>query len=45
MTPQQAQALDEFKRRMNDEVIPAILRVVEERRVLASSSRQRPLKT
>jgi hypothetical protein len=38
-------ALMDFERKMNETVIPEILKVVEERRVLASESRQRPLKT
>jgi len=37
-------ALEDFKRTMTDEVIPEIVRVVEERRVLAAVSRERQLK-
>ncbi len=44
LTPVDPKALVDFKREMTDEVIPEILRVVEERRVLAAESRQRQLK-
>jgi hypothetical protein len=36
--------LSEFEKSMNDEVIPEIVRVVEERRLLAVESRNRQLK-
>lgn len=44
LTPVDAKALEEFKRTMTDEVIPEILRVVEERRMLAAESREWQLK-
>jgi hypothetical protein len=37
-------ALEEFKRAMTEEVIPEIVRVVEERRMLAAESREWQLK-
>lgn len=37
-------ALAEFQRAMNDEVIPKIIEVVEERRMLAAVTRQWQLK-
>lgn len=37
-------AFEEFRRTMTDEVIPEIIRVVEERSMLAAESRQRQLK-
>ena len=37
-------ALAPFQQAMNDEVIPEIVKVVEERRVLAAESRLRQLK-
>jgi hypothetical protein len=37
-------ALEEFKQAMNEEVIPAIVQVVEERRMLAAESREWQLK-
>jgi hypothetical protein len=37
-------ALEDFKRAMTDRVIPEIVRVVEERRLLAAESRRRQLK-
>jgi hypothetical protein len=36
--------LEDFKQAMTDEVIPAIVRVVEERRMLAAESREWQLK-
>jgi len=44
LTPVDPKDLEDFKRAMTDEVIPEILRVVEERRVLAAESRQWHLK-
>jgi hypothetical protein len=44
LRPVDPKALEDFKREMTDEVIPEILRVVEERRVLAAESRQWQLK-
>jgi hypothetical protein len=44
LTPVDPKALEDFRREMTDEVIPEILRVVEERRVLAAESRQWQLK-
>lgn len=44
LTPVDPKVLEDFKREMTDEVIPEILRVVEERRILAAESRQRQLK-
>jgi hypothetical protein len=44
LKPVDPQALAEFQRTMNEEVIPAIVRVVEERRMLAAESRHWPLK-
>lgn len=38
------EALEDFKRAMTEEVIPEIVRVVEERRMLAAETRQRKLK-
>jgi hypothetical protein len=38
------EALAEFEREMKEEVIPKIIRVVEERRTLAAESRQWQLK-
>jgi hypothetical protein len=37
-------ALAEFRRAMNEEVIPKIIKVVEERRVLAAETRKWQLK-
>jgi hypothetical protein len=36
-------ALEDFKREMTEQVIPEIVRVVEERRTLAAESRHRKL--
>jgi hypothetical protein len=44
LTVAQQAALDDFVREMTGTVIPEIIRVVEERRKLASLSRQMPLK-
>jgi hypothetical protein len=44
LKPIDPQALVEFQREMTEQVIPEILRVVEERRVLAAESRQWQLK-
>jgi hypothetical protein len=44
LTPVDAAALEDFKRAMTDEVIPEIVRVVEERRLLAAKSRHWQLK-
>lgn len=44
LKPVDPKALVEFQRTMNEEVIPAIVKVVEERRMLAAESRQWPLK-
>lgn len=44
LTPVDPKALEDFKREMTEEVIPEILRVVEERRVNAAESRQWQLK-
>jgi hypothetical protein len=44
LTPVDPKTLEDFKREMTDQVIPEILRVVEERRVLAAESRQWQLK-
>lgn len=39
LTPVDPEALEDFKREMTDKVIPEIIRVVEERRMLAAESR------
>jgi hypothetical protein len=44
LTQAQQAALEDFEKEMTDSVIPEIVRVVEERRVLATLSRQWPLK-
>ena len=44
LTKEQKDALEAFAAEMTLRVIPEIVRVVEERRVLAASSRQWPLK-
>lgn len=44
LKPVDPQTIAEFKRAMDDEVIPEIARVVEERRLLAAESRKRQLK-
>lgn len=44
LTPIEAIALADFKRAMTDEVIPEIVRVVEERRMQAAESRHWQLK-
>jgi hypothetical protein len=44
LTPVDPNALADFVREMTEEVIPEIVRVVEERRVLAAESRQWQLK-
>ena len=44
LTPVDEAALADFKRAMTDEVIPEIVRVVEERRMLAAKSRHWQLK-
>jgi hypothetical protein len=43
LTPVDPTALEDFKREMTDQVIPEIVRVVEERRTLAAESRHRKL--
>lgn len=40
LTPVNPKDLEDFKRAMNDEIIPEILRVTEERCILAAESRQ-----
>lgn len=44
LKPVDPQTIAEFERAMDDEVIPEIVRVVEERRMLAAESRRRQLK-
>ncbi|MDA8172841.1 MAG: hypothetical protein M0Z48_13550 [Nitrospiraceae bacterium] len=44
LTPVDPKALEDFRREMTDNVIPEILRVVEERRILAAKSRQQQIK-
>lgn len=44
LKPVAPEAIFEFKQAMDDEVIPEIVRVVEERRMLAAESRKRQLK-
>lgn len=44
LTPVDPNALADFQRAMNDEVIPEIVKVVEERRMLAAESRHWQLK-
>ncbi len=44
LTPVDPNALADFQRAMNEEVIPEIVRVVEERRMLAAESRHWQLK-
>jgi len=44
LTPVDPAALEDFKRTMTDTVIPEIVRVVEERQMLATESRRRQLK-
>lgn len=44
LKPVDPQMIAEFERAMDDEVIPEIVRVVEERRMLAAESRRRQLK-
>lgn len=44
LTPVDPAALADFQRAMNDEVIPEIVKVVQERRMLASESRHWQLK-
>jgi hypothetical protein len=43
-TPVDPKALEDFKREMTEKVIPEILRVVEERRVVAAESREFQIK-
>ena len=45
LTPDEAKALADFTREMTEKVIPEIVEVVQERRVLASQSRHWQLKT
>jgi hypothetical protein len=45
LTPVDPSALAEFEHAMTEEVIPEIVRVVEERRTLAADTRQWPLKS
>jgi hypothetical protein len=44
LKPVAPNALDDFERAMNEEVIPDIIKAVEERRLLVAKSRQRQLK-
>lgn len=44
LKPVDPKALEDFKREMTDEVIPEIVRAVEERRKLAAESRNWQLK-
>lgn len=44
LTPVDPAALEDYKRAMTEKVIPEIVRVVEQRRVLAAESRRRHLK-
>jgi hypothetical protein len=44
LTPVDPAALADFQRAMNDEVIPEIVKVVQERRMLAAESRHWQLK-
>ena len=44
LTKVDPQHLAEFKRAMTEEVIPEIVKIVEERRLQAAESRQRQLK-
>jgi hypothetical protein len=44
LTPVDPQAIESFKDEMNQRVIPEILKVVEERRLLAEESRQMQIK-
>lgn len=44
LTPVDPNALDDFKRAMTEDVIPEIVRVVEERRLGAAKSRHWQLK-
>lgn len=44
LTPVDPDILAAFKHAMTEEVIPEIVKVVEERRMLAAESRQRPMK-
>lgn len=44
LTPIDPNSLADFQRAMNEEVIPEIIKVVEERRMLAAESRQWQLK-
>jgi hypothetical protein len=44
LTPVDPRQLEDFEKAMNDDVIPEIVRVVEERRLLAVESRNRQLK-
>lgn len=44
LTPIDASVLEAFLREMNEEVIPEIVRVIEERRLSAAESRQWQLK-
>lgn len=43
LTPVDPDALADFERAMTDDVVPEIVRVVEERRMLAAESRHRQL--
>jgi hypothetical protein len=45
LTPINPKDLEDFRIEMADNVIPEILRVVEERRILAAESRQKQLKS
>ncbi len=45
LTPVDPKALEDFKREMTEEVIPEILRVLEDRRELAAESRKWQLKS
>jgi hypothetical protein len=45
LTPADRKAIEDFKREMNEKVIPEILEAVEERCILAAESRQWHLKS
>ena len=44
LTPVDPRALEDFKHAMTEEVIPEIVKIVEERRLLAATSRNWQLK-
>jgi len=45
LTTTETKALENFKQTMKDEIIPDIIKMVEERRLLAADSRNRQLKS